>query len=53
MHRGEIIVEVGSSGVVVVLEGMLNPKKAHGSDGISAWVLKENADPLAFPIKEI
>ena len=32
---------------------MLNPKKAHGPDGIPIWVLKENADPLAFPIKEI
>ena len=32
---------------------MLNPKDAHGPDGIPSWVLKENADLLAFPIKEI
>jgi hypothetical protein len=32
---------------------MLNPKKAHCPDGIPIWVLKENADLFAFPIKEI
>jgi hypothetical protein len=31
----------------------LNPKKAHGPDGIPIWVLKESSDLLAFPVKEI
>ncbi|CAH3161434.1 unnamed protein product, partial [Porites lobata] len=26
---------------------VLNPSKAHGPDGIPAWLLKENADLLA------
>ena len=30
---------------------MLNPKKAHGPDGIPIWVLKENADLFVFPLK--
>ena len=28
----------------------LNPSKAHGPDGIPAWLLKENADLLAGPV---
>ncbi|XP_028416191.1 uncharacterized protein LOC114539896 [Dendronephthya gigantea] len=31
----------------------LNPRKAHGPDGIPTWVLKENADLLELPVKEI
>ena len=31
----------------------LNRSKAHGSDGIPGWVLKENADMLAAPIADI
>jgi hypothetical protein len=31
----------------------LNPKKAHGPDGIPSWLLKENADLLAGPIADI
>lgn len=31
----------------------LNRTKAHGPDGISGWVLKENADLLAEPIADI
>ena len=31
----------------------LNPRKAHGPDGIPTWVLKENADILQLPVKEI
>jgi hypothetical protein len=31
----------------------LNPRKAHGPDGIPTWVLKENADILELPVKEI
>ena len=31
----------------------LNPSKAHGSDGIPAWLLKENADLLAGPVSAI
>ena len=31
----------------------LNPTKAHGSDGIPTWLLKENADLLADPVKDI
>ena len=31
----------------------LNPKKAHGPDGIPSWLLKENADLLAGPIAAI
>jgi hypothetical protein len=28
----------------------LNPRKAHGPDGIPTWVLKENADILELPV---
>ena len=31
----------------------LNSRKANGPDGIPLWVLKENADLLAFPVTEI
>ena len=31
----------------------LNPSKAHGPDGIPAWLLKENADLLAGPVSAI
>jgi hypothetical protein len=31
----------------------VNPAKANGPDGIPSWVLKENADLLADPVKEI
>ena len=31
----------------------LNSRKANGPDGISLWILKENADLLAFPVTEI
>ena len=31
----------------------LNPKKAHGPDGIPSWLLKENADLLAGPVSDI
>ena len=31
----------------------LNPKKAHGPDGIPSWLLKENADLLAGPVTDI
>ena len=31
----------------------LNPTKANGPDGIPGWLLKENADLFADPIKEI
>jgi hypothetical protein len=31
----------------------VNPAKANGPDGILSWVLKENADLLADPVKEI
>ena len=31
----------------------LNPHKAPGPDGISAWLLKENADILAAPVADI
>ena len=31
----------------------LNPRKAHGPDGIPTWVLKENADILELPVKNI
>ena len=31
----------------------LNPSKAHGPDGIPAWLLKENADLLAGPFSAI
>jgi hypothetical protein len=31
----------------------LNQRKAHGPDGISTWVLKENAAILELPVKEI
>ena len=30
-----------------------NPSKAHGPDGIPAWLLKENADLLAGPVSAI
>jgi hypothetical protein len=29
----------------------VNPAKANGPDGIPSWVLKENADLLADPVK--
>ena len=31
----------------------LNPSKAHGSDEIPGWLLKENADLLTIPICDI
>jgi hypothetical protein len=31
----------------------VNPAKANGPDGIPSWVLNENADLLADPVKEI
>jgi hypothetical protein len=31
----------------------VNPVKANGADGIPSWVLKENSDLLADPVKEI
>ena len=31
----------------------LNPPKANGPDGIPSWLLKENAELLANPVKEI
>ena len=31
----------------------VNPAKANGPDGIHSWVLKENVDVLADPVKEI
>ena len=31
----------------------LNPSKAHGSDEIPGWLLKENADHLTIPICDI
>jgi hypothetical protein len=31
----------------------LNPTKVHGPDGITTWLLKENADLLDDPVKDI
>ena len=31
----------------------LNPKKAHGPDGIPSWLLKENVDLLAGQVTDI
>ena len=42
-----------TSGDVFVKLSALNPRKAYGPDGIPTWVLKENADILADPVRKI
>ena len=50
--QSDIVITVTSNAVFQNLL-KLNPKKAHGPDGIPSWLLKENADLLAGPIAAI
>ena len=50
--QSDTVITVTSNAVFHTLL-KLNPKKAHGPDGILSWLLKENADLLASPIAAI
>ena len=59
-HYQDLLLGASSDSTVTIAAGdifkklsTLNPKKAHGPDRIPTWVLKENADLLELPVKEI
>ena len=54
-HYQDLLLAASNDSTVIIAAGKklstLNPKKAHGPDGIPTWVLKENAGLLELPVK--